>query len=425
MAEPKGGYFISFEYSRRHALAESLEAYEKFTYDLSTLDWHPAQRNFFLIALSGEPNLIGSAAMASRTRGRTTGGHRYEFSHFVQFDPIDLDELTVNLPSGAKKTIKLAEGSHGRWFPPVVWSHLLEELHEQRPQAATSLRALWNRVNTPDLFDPSADVQRISMQRDAIGLSLDIAGLTDIRKREFKKVPSIEQAREVDSFIDLMDTQKPQERMLVNYDANIFKDIVATGVSASATFTNGRRRLRVWTVDRSPIERFTGVDLVFHNQDFNSLLLLQYKCLESVRNGGWHYRLDRQFKAELARMKNTAANILGRSRETERLEDIRLNEDAVYFKFCKRIPLVKQSGELAEGMVIALSTIEVLLDGETTIRYDNGTRFLNNTTFATLARDGWIGSHGLSSKDYREILGLSDAETDRSLVLADASDISS
>lgn len=99
------------------------------------------------------------------------------------------------------------KGGRGKWFPPVAWTALLRMLRNKRPEVAENLEALWERVNTEDQYDPAPDLQRISMQGDAIGLSLDIAGLSDLGKKEFKKIYTTVQAREVNSFVDLMDVQ--------------------------------------------------------------------------------------------------------------------------------------------------------------------------------------------------------------------------
>src|SRR5439155_20413071 len=104
----------------------------------------------------------------------------------------------------------------------------------------------------------------------------------DMRRQQFRKIRAISAKTKAVSFITLMDAQPPQERALVDHDQSIFESLVARGECESATFSEGLRNLRVWTVDKSKVERITGtgVDLVILNQDYNSLLLLQYKCME-------------------------------------------------------------------------------------------------------------------------------------------------
>jgi hypothetical protein len=54
------------------------------------------------------------------------------------------------------------------------------------------------------------------------------------------------------------------------------------------------------------------------------------------------------------------------------------------------------------------------------IGYENCDRYLNNSLFAALARDGWIGSQGLTDQHYKEVLGFVQQNEDYSLVLAES-----
>lgn len=101
---------------------------------------------------------------------------------------------------------------------------------------------------------------------------MDVAGLDELRRQELRRAHTIEGDTEVWSFLELMDTQPPQERARVDHDRSVFEGAIAQGRYETKTFTDGVRRLRVWTVDKGAIEKFTGVDLVILNLDFNSLL---------------------------------------------------------------------------------------------------------------------------------------------------------
>lgn len=68
MAESKGGYLINFEHSRREVLQESASVHGRFSFDLSTSDWKPEERNFFLIFLSGDRNPEAAAIAIGRRR---------------------------------------------------------------------------------------------------------------------------------------------------------------------------------------------------------------------------------------------------------------------------------------------------------------------------------------------------------------------
>lgn len=297
-----------------------------------------------------------------------------------------------------------------------------------RPDVQSELDALWGRVKAQDQLDQSSEGRHLAMQRDAIGLSLDIAGLPEIRRREFRREHTPAEALEVQSFIELMDSQTPQERTLIDHDQSILEGIIARGDTRDATFSKGPRALRVWTVDRGRVERFAGVDLVILNLDYNSMLLMQYKCMEKELRSQWSYRPNAQFDIEISRMEKVRAMIRERTPEELKLIDIRLNHGPLYFKFCKRLPLSQQDGELAEGMMVSLTATKRLLEsgalhgekGGRTIGYENCKRYLNNSLFSALARDGWIGSRGLTAQHYEEVLGFIQQKEDYSLVVAES-----
>lgn len=432
MPEARGGLFITFEPARRQVLQDAAKMRGRFSVELSASDWDIGRKEMFLIGFSDDRESVDCAALGRRKSGpRNTGAYNIEFTGFVFFEQISLPRLLKALPTSARQTVKEREGRRGKWFPPVAWGVVLTQLGEERPFVRSAIESLWSQVNSPDSVVEGNQLQKLALQRDAIGLSLEIAGLADMRRQTFRKISGVKTDAKIESFISLMDSQVPQERTLVDYDRSIFETLIARGESQSAIFSDGPRNLRVWTVDKSKIEHFAGVDLVILNRDYNSLLLLQYKCMEQENvcpTKQWRYRPDDQFSVEIERMERVRELIQRHTPAESRLEDIRLDRGALYFKFCKRLPLSQQDGELADGMVVSLSGTQRFLGSKGAkgpkegcyIGYDNCERYFNNSLFAALARDGWIGTHGLSDSHYKEVLGLIQEQEERSLVLSDS-----
>jgi hypothetical protein len=429
MASPKGGLYISFENARRVDLQEAAGAHDRFSVELSNSDWQLGQKEIFLISLSEERDRIDYAAIARKKRGpKNTAACNLEFSGFVEFErPLSLASLIQELPRDLATLVKDREGKRGKWFPPTVWLAVLDLLKRMSPNAAQPLDKLWSLVNANEEIDIGRNTERLGMQRDAIGLSLDVAGLPDLRRREFRRISLAQADIATSSFIELMDSQPPQERMLVDHDRRIFEEAIASGEYETREFSEGPRTLRVWTVDKEPIEQFTGVDLIILNEDYNSLLMVQYKCMRQEAGtdaSQWRYRPDGSFRDELSRMEGVQRLIEESSSPVKKMEDLRLVADTLYFKFCKRLPLARQDGELAEGMLMSLAATQTFLTTSISygpregrfIGYENCERYLNNSIFAALARDGWIGSCGLTDEDYKAIMGLT--RSGRSLVLA-------
>jgi hypothetical protein len=431
----KGGLFITFEVARRAVLQKALLERDRFSVELSASDWPIDRKEMFLLSFSDNLDQIDYAAIGRRKDGpHNTGGYNFGFTSFVALNGLRLARLLDRLPAGARETIEPREGNRGKWFPPQAWSGLLRLIKADYPAQAAALDRLWAGVIARDPLQSDNHIQRLAMQRDAIGLGLDVAGLSNLRRQEFRKVRPIDRGVVASSFIGLMDAQPPQERTLVDHDRGIIESVVARGPYENAVFSEGARRLRVWTVDKGPIETFAGIDLVILNEAYNSLLLLQYKCMEQEdprSTKDWRYRPGGNFNLQVAQMERVRGLIDGAPRSESQMEDIRLDSGAFYFKFCKRLPLSQQDGELAEGMMMSLPSTLAFLDTSSArgpknglyIGYANCKRYLNNSLFAALARDGWIGSRGLSDRHSAEVLGLIYQNEAQSLVIAEASSV--
>lgn len=432
MSHEKGGYFISFEPARRRILRDAARDRDKFSVELSIADWSVDAKEMFLVSLSDDKDAIDFAAFVRRKGGpHNTGGHNVEFSGFINLNSLHVSQLLGRLSPKARATVKEREGTRGRYFPPQAWGELMALIKEERPALVAELDAMWTRVVARDQPDREARIQKFAMQRDALGLSLDIAGLSDLRRDEFRKARPFGSAGDAQSFIDLMDGRRVHERTLMENDRSLIEG--AMGERRPVSFSSGQRLLRVWIVDKEPIEKFAGIDLVVVNREYGSLLLLQYKCMEQEGASSkkhWRYRPDDKFHEQVALMRKTREAIerLDGEIATERVQDIRLDKGVFYFKFCKRLPLSEQDGELGNGLVMSLDHTMSFLSSEEArgkekglyIGYENCVRYLSNTHFVDLARDGWIGGRAVGERHFRLIMGEFEAKN-TSLMVAEAS----
>ena len=402
----------------------------RFSVELSAKDWDAGQREMFLISFSDDSRPVECVALGRRKGGpRNTAGHNFEFTDFVFFEPIPLSQLEAAAPSSLRHTIKSLDRGRGKWFPPVSWKAALKRLLQLRAEKAPEILEVWRKANSSSAEIPREHAEKFALQRDAIGLSMDIAGMSELRRQMLRDANVKSDESAPTSFIELMNS-RPQERSIVEHDRGVFLSLVAQGKGAHASFTEGNRQLHVWTVDKGRVEEYAGVDLVILNRDFNSLLLVQYKCMsppDAAKNKDWQCRIDEQFNKEMTRMVRVRNDISRRVKKPAESRDARLHRGAMYFKFCKRLPLPGQDGDLAEGMFVNLDNVRTLLNsaesngpqGGKFIGYQNCKRYLNNSLFSALARDGWIGTRGLSDRDYAEALGLFAKRKSRSLVIAD------
>ena len=432
----KGAYLLRFSARYRYDLNSVAEGYGRFSTALPNAEWRTQRLELFLLGLGVDDKRDGDAidrlAVARRKLGpRNTRAFNVEFDQFVRFEPIRVSELLAAIPEKAASTVGTLDGERGLWFPPEARKELLAALGARRPGIVPALEELWARINAKDPLAPGTRIQKLALQRDAIGLSLDIAGMSDLRRQTFRRTPFRPTEDPSASFIDMMDNLLPQERALIEHDRSMLEQTVAIGKYKTMDFSSGNRNLRVWTVDRGDIEKYTGVDLVLYNHDYKSLLLVQYKCMTKQHLGReetWTCRPDDQFHLQLDRMKNTVARIEGFEASSPKLEDTRLGDGALYFKLCKKLPLSQQDGELADGMFMDVDFVDKFLKspeaqgprGGSLISYENCERYLNNSLFCALARDGWIGTSGLTEAQMKELVGYVTEGTDRSFVVAEA-----
>ncbi|WP_152986565.1 hypothetical protein [Pseudovibrio sp. POLY-S9] len=97
---------------------------------------------------------------------------------------------------------------------------------------------------------------------------------------------------------------------------------------------------------------------------------------------------------------------LAKAKQTNSVNDFRLNNDPFYLKFCPRIQFDPDSTGLTKGMCIPLSYWKrVAVDdsfkgpkGGRRLTYSNIGRYFDNTSFATMIKGAWIGTSIPQSK---------------------------
>jgi hypothetical protein len=261
MTQEKGGFFISFEPARRKLLLDAAKERDKFSVDLSIADWAVGTKEMFLVSLSESTDTTDFAAIGRRKAGpHNTGGYNIEFTSFVDLGALHLPQLLGRLSPKTRATIKEREGARGKYFPPQTWGELLTLVKDARAASATNIDMLWARVVARDPLEREIRIQKLAMQREVLGLSLDIAGLSEIRREEFRKAQPIgNAAADVKYFIDLMDSRTVHERTLMEQDRSFIERAMSGHPHRTASFSAGQRNLRVWIVDKEPIEELQAL----------------------------------------------------------------------------------------------------------------------------------------------------------------------
>jgi hypothetical protein len=224
------------------------------------------------------------------------------------------------------------------------------------------------------------------------------------------------------AFLHGLTFRAPIEDRLIDYDASIFGDwqLVHRDAAGFTVFEEAGNQLTVINVNRTNVERVLGVDLVYFNHRFSSFALVQYKRMR--RESGQNvYRRDETLANELERMRGLPV-----SREpSEDPGQYRLHPGTCCLKLCPDGEFRPRDGELIRGMYLPIDFWDELVAAEAmlgsrrgvAVTFENAERHLNSL-FASLLRDGWIGSR-LGSTDLLQVAVEELLEQGHSVTLAE------
>lgn len=393
-----GGFFLSFEPMRTEKVAEYLHVYGEASESFSAMDWDWEQREVVLLALTpGEPHICGAALMQRMFGSGGTGKLKMRLTNPVLFEePIE----PQNIQDVASLSELQSSAERLKRIDPALWERLLAAIKRERPTHSGSLSALLALRQEPRrLLGDSARITRLTEQRDAVGLSLDIAGLD--RGRVLKTL-DMHRAGEAASILELLDAEPVHEQDLLRHDAGVFGELFEPSMR-SARFTGpSGRGARIYVYDKKPLETVLGIDLLIYQEVYRSFVLVQYKAMKHVsgRHGmTWSYLVDATIREQLAAMEAAETSIAGIPSNPTGIWDWRLHSSPFYFKFCEATRPNARDESLVHGITLSVDQLRQFLaltdsDGEhggKRVGYDNCARYFSNTQFVELAREGWIG----------------------------------
>lgn len=365
---------------------------------------------------------IAYVSHARPTRIGTTGTRSFKANGPVAVN-VELRELESALTGEALEQAR--RGIRESCFRPSLsaWQAIWEAIKAMRPNLVDQFRRIEQlRFDESFQFDAGSDDEQIFYEKDAVGVALDVAGIS------FGGVfAELATGRQQDLTLVESLCGAPIEDLVVNHDTHTFPDYTQESDRLhSCEFVQHGRRLVVFNVNRRPAEIALGVDLIYHNLTYNAFTFVQYKMLE--REGGalvpvWRYRLNDQFDREIARMRSARNDL--RARAPAGPDCFRMGDDPFYFKLCRRQHLKVNSGQLVSGAYINLTHCDLVLNGfqtgEARVLQPGRTvsRWLNRTQFTDLVAKGWIGTNQLTDAALASYVDAA-LEARRSVVIAQA-----
>jgi hypothetical protein len=202
-------------------------------------------------------------------------------------------------------------------------------------------------------------------------------------------------------------TVKLPERSAVTHDLGVFDDwhLITNEPAIQFEAPRGRwrgGRVTVVEVGDSTVEKTTGVDLVYYNEEVAGFVLVQYK---RMRGSPERYQLADQ---RLQRQREAMRSVPTGERRKAAPADVRIGSSACFLKVCKGvIPVVRQPvPKLIEGLYLPIDLVDALIEsGVQSVGYHpEPTRHITNTDFIGLVKGGWIGTRGLASEPMRELV---------------------
>lgn len=291
----------------------------------------------------------------------------------------------------------------------VAGERLLECVRSLRPELAASLDHL-ERTVAP-VAPEGAIGEQLSQEKDAVGTVLDAAGMGRdvIETWQWPTTATSEASARSVPFLAGMPTLRHIEDQQIAHDYQRFPGMqgddayeIGWRVYRRDTASPNPHELFVYNANRTNAETVLGVDMIYVNVTAKSTMLVQYKRM-TQESRGWVYRHGPTGERELERMTEVDKNC---QRQDDAI-DPRLLTTPCMVKLCRATPFLMNSAAHIPGMYLSRAHFGALLRSPDAVGPKQGVRilerdiprYLNNTTFTTLLKDGWIGTRGTSS-DY-------------------------
>ena len=238
----------------------------------------------------------------------------------------------------------------------------------------------------------------LAYQKETVATALTFARMEREELQDWR--PRLENGR-AKSFLDgLSELYLREDQMVIN-DLGTFPglDVIRQTRPATAVFRNDRVSLTVVMANRLSLEEQLGADLIYRNETYGSVVMVQYKAMEHEA-GTMKFRLPNdQLEKELERMEKLWARFRERPRDA-RLDGFRLEENPFFLKLCPRLLFDPDDTGLVKGMYLPLEYWRRLEGAEAVegprggraVTFDSARRYFDNSAFAYLVAGGWIGT---------------------------------
>jgi hypothetical protein len=378
-------------------------------------------RNRPLIAFIADES--GSMTHLARAKKGNTAGTDLRKLHLTEAlelsRPVAVSEITDLIDARLRKWVTRAF-EMGGLLTEKSFQGVVEALRTLLPETNGALsRFSRDREARLESLSENARVQ-LAEQKEAVLTAMAVAGI------DRRVLQGWDSQGEVTSFLDgLEQVRLREDSMIINDLMEVpgFDEVKKTPYS-SVVFRNDQAILTVVLANRLPLEKLTGTDLIYFNETFSCFLMVQYKAMEQEGSEALFRFPDAQLIAEIERM-DRLGEVLSECDEDNEVDGFRLSDNPFFLKLCPRIVFDPDNVGLVQGMYLPLKYWKLLSEhpgtvgpkGGRAVSYRNVRRYLDNTSFVSIASGGWIGTTISQSKVLKEAIADT-LRSGRAVVLA-------
>ncbi|MBB5912985.1 hypothetical protein BJY24_001852 [Nocardia transvalensis] len=314
--------------------------------------------------------------------------------------PISTSTLQRALRKPHSDTVAAAIGERDGVLTQAADDAIVDAIARLLPEFESTLLRL-RRLRREPVRSAGAD--RWELGLDAIRIALRL-GDFDTRQLRSWQVPDDPTASV------LAGIKKTSEKDLIAHDLEVLPGWTPQRRQDTHVriFSDGKRHMHVVNADLEEPERVLGADLIYYHVEAKSGVLVQYKKMEDQKE----VRVNSHLESQLDRMEQLSEF----GSEPQSHAEWRLGKDFCYLKLCRTKTasgeIDPNNAELLPGLYLPLSYVRLaLLDervngprGGRYLGYDRVERYLTNTLFIDLAKEGWIGSTGITAEKLVQIV---------------------
>lgn len=332
--------------------------------------------------------------------------------------PVAIQRLEAALPPDVRRRLGLLNRLPGPLaptrLPPQGGAAVVTALQQLSPAAQEWIAAL--READEPVTGPHAP--RLREERDAVSLAIDISGMSapdDLLYTPGDGLAPSEAFGATFNPLYLMDNPlsvADNEDDLLAEDLRRFdpQGQLRMLSSSIARFTDDQFALTITNVNRKPLEKALGVDLIYYDELAHIFTLVQYKRMTPRPAGSgagsprWAYTGHSELNEQLNRMDigpNTPVNS----------KDWRMVPSPFWFKFVRDQDFTPGDPHVLKGMYVPAEYLRRALDDGSLrtgprsgfeVTYAN-TRYLPRDVFVALVRRGFAGTTKAGSEAVLEV----------------------